>query len=83
MLVFSGFVADHPSVHITADTTAGTPIWWGHGTADTAIPYPYAEAGWAALRAAGANLEAHAWPGVGHTISTAAVVSGKAFVAGK
>src|SRR5688572_8809775 len=28
---FSGFLADHPRVRVTADTVAGTRYFWGHG----------------------------------------------------
>jgi phospholipase/carboxylesterase len=69
VLVFSGFLADHPSVTVTPERTGETPIFWGHGTADFAVPYEAAEAGWATLRGAGAQLDAHAYPGMSHTIS--------------
>jgi phospholipase/carboxylesterase len=69
VLVFSGFLADHPSVAVTPARVADTPIFWGHGTADVAVPYDAAESGWQALRAAGARLEAHSYQGMGHTIS--------------
>lgn len=68
VLVFSGFVADHPSVRITPDT-ATSPVWWGHGTADGSIPFAYAEAGWQALSDAGAELTTLRMAGVGHTIT--------------
>jgi phospholipase/carboxylesterase len=67
VLLFSGFLADHPSVRVTPDTVAGTRFFWGHGTADPAIPFANARAGRAALVAAGANLEAHDYP-IGHWI---------------
>jgi phospholipase/carboxylesterase len=69
ILVFSGFLADHPAVATTKERVGRTPIFWGHGTADGAVPFELAEAGWAELRAAGANLEAHRYPGMTHTIS--------------
>jgi phospholipase/carboxylesterase len=69
MLVFSGFLADHPSVGLTADRVRDTPIFWGHGTADAAVPFQVAESGWQELRAVGAALESHAYPGMSHTIS--------------
>jgi phospholipase/carboxylesterase len=80
VLVFSGFVADHPSVRITTDNAGAQPVWWGHGTADPAIPFAYAEAGWATLTAAGARLDAHRFEGMGHTISREAVDRAAAFV---
>ncbi|HEY3933389.1 MAG TPA: alpha/beta fold hydrolase [Gemmatimonadales bacterium] len=68
VMVFSGFLADHPSVHVTAERVGTTPIFWGHGTADGAVPFEAAETGWQALRAAGAALESHRYPSMSHTI---------------
>jgi phospholipase/carboxylesterase len=69
VLVFSGFLANHPNVVVPPGFT--TPIWWGHGTADGAIPFAYGEAGWQALRGAGAALTTVSYPGMGHTIGEA------------
>jgi phospholipase/carboxylesterase len=69
VLVFSGFLADHPSVAVTRERVRNTPIFWGHGTADSAVPYAAAEAGWKELKAAGAVLEARTYRGMSHTIS--------------
>lgn len=69
VLVFSGFLADHPSVAVTRERVRNIPIFWGHGTADSAVPYAAAEAGWQELRAAGATLEARTYRGMSHTIS--------------
>jgi phospholipase/carboxylesterase len=69
VLVFSGFLADHPSVAVTPDRVRDTPIFWGHGTADAAIPFALAEAGWAELRAAGAPIETHSYRGMAHSIN--------------
>jgi phospholipase/carboxylesterase len=69
VLVFSGFLADHPSVEVTPARVRDTPIFWGHGTADTAIPFAVAEAGWADLRAAGAPIETHTYRGMSHSIN--------------
>jgi phospholipase/carboxylesterase len=69
VLVFSGFVADHPSVVISRDRIGDTPIFWGHGTLDGAVPFENAEAGWARLESAGADLEAHSYPGLAHSIN--------------
>jgi phospholipase/carboxylesterase len=68
VMVFSGFLADHVSVHVTPDSVGQTPIFWGHGTMDPAIPFAVAEAGWKELHAAGANLETHTYRGMSHTI---------------
>lgn len=80
VVVFSGFLADHPSVVASPETLRGTPIWWGHGTADGAIPFEHAEAGWAALRAAGADLTATPYPGLGHSIVQQELLSAKAWL---
>ncbi len=69
VMVFSGFLADHPSVEVTPARVRTTPIFWGHGTSDGAVPFADAERGWGQLRAAGAALETHAYPGMGHSIS--------------
>jgi phospholipase/carboxylesterase len=68
VLNLSGFVADHPSVRIGPDTVRGTAFFWGHGSEDGNIPLTVAQAGRAALRAAGANLVAPTYP-IGHTIT--------------
>ncbi len=80
ILVFSGFLADHPTIRATAETVGTTPIWWGHGTADPAIPFVHAESGWRALEAAGADLERHAYEGAGHTITQEELRHAAAFV---
>ncbi|HEV2736197.1 MAG TPA: hypothetical protein VGV85_15215, partial [Longimicrobiaceae bacterium] len=65
--VFSGFLADHPTVSATPATVKGTRIFWGHGTDDPQIPIGLAVEGRAALRAAGADLEARDYR-MGHSI---------------
>ncbi len=80
VLVFSGFLADHPDVRVTPETVGSTPIWWGHGTEDGAIPFRHAEAGWRTLSDAGARLEAHAYPNTGHTITRDELLSAAEFL---
>lgn len=82
VLVFSGFLADHESVTVTPERIAGTPIFWGHGTADLAVPFAAAETGWKTLRAADAMLETHAYPGMGHTISEVELDDARAWLTG-
>lgn len=68
VVVFSGFLPDHPDVEVTAENVAGASIWWGHGTRDPAIPHTLASRGRAALRSAGAELATRDYP-MGHGIS--------------
>lgn len=80
VLVFSGFVADHPSVVVIPERVGTAPIWWGHGTADPAIPFMHAEQGWAALEAAGAQLTTARYEGMGHTIGRQTLADAAEFV---
>lgn len=66
----SGFLPDHPDVIATPESVRGTAIFWGHGRLDGSIPFAWAEAGWATLREAGADLTAHAYAAA-HTITGA------------
>ena len=66
----SGFVPRHPDVRVTPESVSGIRFFWGHGTADPAIPFSLAERGRAALHAAGADLTAHDYS-MGHGISPA------------
>lgn len=68
VLNFSGFLPDHPDVTVSPESVRGTKFFWGHGTADPAIPFALAERGRRALREADADLEAHDYP-MGHAIS--------------
>lgn len=81
VMVCSGFLADHPTVAATPATVGDTPIFWGHGTADQAIPHRLGNEGQDALRAAGARLTAHSYEGMGHTIGSAEVGDMKAWLA--
>lgn len=81
VLNFSGFVPEHPDVTVTPATAGGTPIFWGHGTADPAIPIALAERGRAALRTAGAALEARDYA-MGHGITPSEVKDAVAWLEG-
>jgi phospholipase/carboxylesterase len=67
VLMLSGFLAEHPSVRVSAETAKGLEVFWGHGTLDPSIPFALGEHGRTALRAAGAGVAAHDYPS-GHTI---------------
>lgn len=81
VLVFSGFLADHPSVTLGASSLEQLRIWWGHGTADGAIPFKHAEAGWQALTAAGGHLTRATYP-MGHSISALELAEAAKWVQG-
>ena len=81
VMVCSGFLADHPSVTVTPATVGTTPIFWGHGTDDMAIPHEHGAAGQHALRMADARLTSHSYEGMGHTIGSAEVADMKAWLA--
>lgn len=68
VMVFSGFLPDHPDITTTPETVAGSDFWWGHGTQDPAVYHQLAVRGRSALRGAGADLEARDYP-MGHGIS--------------
>ena len=66
----SGFVPRHRRVHVSPETVASTRFFWGHGTADTAIPFALARQGRAALAQAGADLTSRDYS-MGHGVSPA------------
>lgn len=68
VLVFSGFLPNHPDVEASPGAVAGTRFWWGHGTLDPAVPHELALRGRRALAAAGASLDVQDYP-IGHGIS--------------
>lgn len=79
VLVFSGFLADHPSVAATPETVAGTRFYWGHGLQDPMISHAAGEAGRAALRTAGADLTVGDYP-IGHWIEPGEVADASAWL---
>lgn len=66
-LNFSGFVAEPVELPTGEAAAAATPIFWGHGTRDPAIPFDMAIAGRRALTEAGVPLVAMDYP-AGHWI---------------
>jgi phospholipase/carboxylesterase len=67
VLNFSGFLADHPGVPVSAASVQGSRIFWGHGTQDPSIPFALAERGRSRLTAVGAQLDARDYR-IGHWI---------------
>lgn len=64
----SGFLVDGPAIEVTSESVAGTPVFWGHGLHDPAIPHRLAEKGRTKLNEAGADLTARDYP-MGHGVS--------------
>jgi phospholipase/carboxylesterase len=67
VLNFSGFLADHPDVHVAAERVRGVRFFWGHGLHDPAIPFAMGAHGRRALHDVGADLEARDY-NIGHWI---------------
>ncbi|HET9948302.1 MAG TPA: alpha/beta hydrolase-fold protein [Longimicrobiales bacterium] len=68
VLVFSGFLPASVALDAPGAAPSATPIFWGHGTVDPAIPFALAERGRARLVRAGAPLTARDYP-IGHGIA--------------
>jgi phospholipase/carboxylesterase len=68
ILVFSGFLPDHPDVQLGPAAVGDAAFWWGHGTLDPAVPHTLAVRGRSALVSAGAELESGDYS-IGHGIS--------------
>lgn len=67
-LNFSGFLPEHVPLDETGEHPPPTPLFWGHGTGDPAIPIALAEKGRNRLRRARARLVAHDYR-IGHWIA--------------
>jgi phospholipase/carboxylesterase len=68
VLNFSGFLVAAAQLDETGGSPPSTPIFWGHGSGDPAIPFALAEKGRNRLRRARANLVARDYP-IGHWIA--------------
>jgi phospholipase/carboxylesterase len=68
VLNFSGFLVASAELDETGGSPPLTPIFWGHGLGDPAIPITLAEVGRARLKRAGANLVAKDYS-IGHWIA--------------
>jgi phospholipase/carboxylesterase len=78
-LNFSGFLAASVDLDETGSTPPRTPIFWGHGTGDPAIPLALAERGRNRLRRAGARLLTRDYR-IGHWIAAEEVAEAVAMV---
>lgn len=80
VLVFSGFLANHPDVLQAVANANGLPVFWGHGTADQMIPFELGVAGRSALSAAGAHVTSYDAP-VGHGIDPRELAAASSWLA--
>lgn len=78
-LNFSGFLPSAVELDETGASPPPTPIFWGHGTGDPAIPISLAERGRGRLRRAGAELVARDYR-IGHWIVSEEVADAVAMV---
>lgn len=77
----SGFLVDAPQVSTDASGALATPIFWGHGTRDPAIPHRLAVKGRARLLDAGASVTARDYD-IGHWIDPQEISDAVAFAEG-
>lgn len=68
VLNFSGFLVETPGVEVTPESVGDTPIFWGHGLNDPAIPHALARKGRERLKDAGADLTTRDYD-MGHGIA--------------
>ena len=68
VLNFSGFLADARIVRAGLLAAPGTPVFWGHGLQDPAIPHTLARKGRERLADAGVPVQARDYP-IGHWIA--------------
>ena len=78
-LNFSGFLAAAIELDETGAAPPQTPLFWGHGVADPAIPFTLAEKGRERLRRAGASLVVRDYR-IGHWIAEEEVADAVAMV---
>jgi phospholipase/carboxylesterase len=80
-LNLSGLLVDSPAVRPEAPGALRTPIFWGHGLRDSAVPHRLAVKGRARLKAAGATLTERDYD-IGHWIDPTEIADAVAFVEG-
>lgn len=66
----SGFLVSEDTIGMGASGLRGTPVFWGHGTEDPAVPFTLAVEGRERIVEAGGNLEARDYP-MAHQVSRA------------
>jgi phospholipase/carboxylesterase len=80
-LNFSGFLVADAAIDESGGAPPETPIFWGHGVGDPAIPIALADKGRTRLRKAGAKLVTGDYR-IGHWIAAEEVEAAVAFVEG-
>lgn len=81
VLNFSGFLVDSPLLPTSVLAPTATPVFWGHGTRDPAIPHGLATRGRARLTERGVPLVARDYE-IGHWIDPEEIADAVAFVEG-
>jgi len=66
--VLSGFLVNEDVLGVGSAALGATPVFWGHGTQDPAVPFSLALEGRERLRRAGVNLESHDYA-MGHWVT--------------
>lgn len=64
----SGFLVSADTLGLSPDLFGDTPLFWGHGTEDPAVPFSLALRGRERFRSAGVPLEERDYP-MGHQVS--------------
>lgn len=81
VLNFSGFLVDSPLLPADALHREATPVFWGHGLRDPAIPHALATKGRGRLREEGVPLQERDYD-IGHWIDPQGVADAVAFAEG-
>ena len=68
VVVLSGFLVNEEILGVGPDALGTTPVFWGHGTQDPAVPFALALQGRDRLRDAGVELESHDYS-MGHWVT--------------
>jgi phospholipase/carboxylesterase len=68
VVVLSGFLVNEAVLDVGPEALGNTPVFWGHGTQDPAVPHGLALDGRSRLRAAGVDLEARDYA-MGHWVT--------------
>jgi len=79
VFVFSGLLANHPSVIAGLATAKDLPVFWGHGTRDGMIEFATAQQGRKTLRDAGVALTTGDYP-IDHAIEAAELNDARAWM---